>query len=120
MATKEVIIITSDLTGKDIPHDEAQRVTLAYNGEFRSLDLSAHEAASLGEALEPFMSRGRKITKDEATYRKPSTKGMGTNAEASKARKWLKANGHKVSEKGRIPADLMSVYRDSMALDNAA
>ena len=94
MASKTVV--TDDLDGSE----GATTTRIAFGDEAIDIDLTAANLAKYRKMLAPLFDVGREVTR----------KG-GNNSETTQAREWLQAHGHKVGEKGRIPEDLMAIYR---------
>jgi len=55
------VVVMDDLTGEEIPEDKAATVTLSLNGDYYELDLSEQSQAKLDKALEPFISKAKKV-----------------------------------------------------------
>ncbi|WP_239310627.1 histone-like nucleoid-structuring protein Lsr2 [Frankia sp. Cj3] len=68
-----------------------------------AIDLSEENYGKLVGFLEPFFKAG--------TVRTAAGSG---ESETTKARAWLRENGHEVNDKGRIPDDKMALYRASL------
>ena len=67
------------------------------------IDLANDNYGKLVGLLEPFFNAGTALT----------AAGSG-ESETTKARAWLRQNGHEVNDKGRIPDDKMTLYRASL------
>lgn len=127
MSRTSAITITSDLTGRSITYqsdtDAPKEVKLSLNGKSGTIDLPADELA----ALETLIASGdaselRKLITDSSTVpstskrvRKPGTSSGAAPAksaspELEKVREWGKANGFKVSDRGRIGKELTAAY----------
>lgn len=108
MAQKVQVLLVDDIDGGTA--DET--VTFALDGVSYEIDLTATHAAELRESFARWVGHGRK------TGGRSSGSGRGTAArsrrssssDATAIREWAKANGHKVSERGRISADVKAAY----------
>lgn len=108
MAQKVQVLLVDDVDGGTA--DET--VTFALDGVSYEIDLTAAHAAELRESFARWVGHGRK------TGGRSSGSGRGTAArsrrssssDATAIREWAKANGHKVSERGRISADVKAAY----------
>lgn len=91
---------------------EANTIAFAFDGKDYTIDLSDENAAAFREAVAPYVSAGHRQT---SAKRKPARKGAGTApAGNTKAiREWARENGHDISERGRIPAEIMAAYSDA-------
>lgn len=86
-----------DLDGKT---EGAETVRVQVGDQAVDIDLGKPNRDKLMELLKPYFEKGREVTR----------KGGG-DSETTRARAWLQHHGHKVGEKGRIPDDLMAIYR---------
>jgi nucleoid-associated protein Lsr2 len=77
---------------------ETHKLTL--DGRTVVIDLANDNYGKLVGLLEPFFNAG--------TVRTAAGSG---ESETTKARAWLRENGHEVNDKGRIPDDKMALYR---------
>ena len=69
-------------------------------------------AKELRDALAPFVSAGRRTQRaGRASGRSSGGKRSTVNPEVAAIRAWASDNGYKVSERGRIPADIVDAYR---------
>jgi hypothetical protein len=105
MAKKVVTIYTDDLTGKE--SDEVSAHTFSVDGVQYEIDLTPESHDQLLEALNPFMQNGRKVGRG----RGGRAKQLAAPSEDTAAiRAWAKEHGYKVSERGRVPADVREAY----------
>ncbi|KQR25778.1 histone-like nucleoid-structuring protein Lsr2 [Microbacterium sp. Leaf151] len=101
MATRTYTSITDDIDGSE----DASPVTFAFDGTSYSIDLSARNRKKLEDALALFIEHGTR----DGTSGKRTPKGSPTwNREELKA--WAKENGHKVSDRGRVPQAIVDAY----------
>jgi len=108
MAQRVNIVLDDDLDGG--PADET--VTFALDGVTYEIDLSSANAAALRDALAPYVGHGRRAGGRRASS---SSRGSATRSSAGKrdladVREWARQNGHKVSERGRISAEVQAAY----------
>ncbi|HVQ17904.1 MAG TPA: Lsr2 family protein [Actinomycetes bacterium] len=102
MARKVQVFLVDDIDGAAA--DET--VTFALDGVAYEIDLSAANANRLRNSFAPFVGTARKVTR--STAKRPRSSGN-----ASQIRAWAKGQGITVSERGRIPADLVAKYEAS-------
>jgi hypothetical protein len=94
----------------DIDGGEADgTVKFGYSGTEYEIDLSKKNADKLAKVLQPYIGAARRVG---ASSRRG---GRGTAARASRhdqsaVREWARSQGLKVSDRGRIPADILSSY----------
>lgn len=114
MATKQTITLVDDLTGKDIPHGNAESVTFALDGVTYEIDLTTENATKLRDALAPFTSKARRIGRAGKSTR-PGTSGAGAGVDPAAVRAWAASNGVEVSPRGRIAKDVVRQFLDAQA-----
>jgi hypothetical protein len=114
MARRIVHQLVDDLDGTILEVGEGETVLFSLDGVAYEIDLTAGNAAALRDALAPYVDAGRSVSSRGGT-------GGGASAAARKRRRtgqqdysavreWAKANGHKVSERGRVPASVLDAY----------
>jgi hypothetical protein len=107
VAQRTQVILEDDLDGGSAD----QTVRFGINGVTYEIDLSRANAAKLDVALEPFIKAGRRISGGRSTPKRTAATNTKTDPEQLKAiRAWAKDNGRKVSDRGRISADIVSAY----------
>ncbi len=106
MAQRVQIILEDDYDGGTAE----ETVTFALDGAEYEIDLSSKNATGLREALAPWVAHARKI----GGRRKRATKA-GNSASTSDIRAWALANGHDVSSRGRVSADVREAYEKAHA-----
>ncbi len=103
MAQKMQILYTDDLDGSEADGT----VRFGYDGTEYEIDLSKKNGEKLVKALTPFIESGRRVPAQRA--------GRGvrrvTRHDQSDIRAWARAQGIKVSDRGRIPADVINQYQ---------
>jgi hypothetical protein len=93
----------------DIDGSEAEgTVTFAFDGVDYELDLSARNRDQLLKAFGPYVEAGRKISA-RSSSRRPAMPAAKRH-DQSAVREWARAQGMKVSDRGRIPADVLAQY----------
>ena len=103
MAQKVQVVLVDDVDGGTA--DET--VSFALDGVAYQIDLSAANAASLREALAPWVGHARRAGRSAAGRRAPRASKSGNSSEI---RAWAKAQGLEVNERGRVPAGIVAMY----------
>ena len=106
MAQRVQIILEDDYDGGSA--DET--VSFGLDGAEYEIDLSSKNATGLRDALAPWVAHARKI----GGRRKRCTKAAGS-ASTSDIRAWALANGHDVSSRGRVSAEVREAYEKAHA-----
>lgn len=109
MATETITRLIDDLDG-----NEAERtVTFAWDGRVYEIDLSKKNIAAFEKTMKPYLVAARNAR--PATARS-SARGRSTSGSAQRRRdlqtirEWARANGHEVSDRGRVPASIVEAY----------
>lgn len=104
MAQRRIVELIDDLDETLIEDGGTQTFTL--NGTAYEIDLTSANAEKLRAALAPFIAAGRRV-RQTPTQRSSSRPNEDLNA----IRQWARENGHTVSDRGRIAADIVAAYR---------
>jgi hypothetical protein len=108
MAKTVNVVVTDDLDGAP----QAETVAFAYNGQAYEIDLGQKNRAKLEKSLQPFMDAGRRSTQPRTVK---TVRGNSAKVDRTAVRAWATAQGLKVSERGRISAEIMSKYEAAHA-----
>jgi Lsr2 len=106
MAQKTVVTVVCDL-----PHDGeiegSETVSFAFDGAAYEIDVCSAHAKELHDTFAPYTERSRRVS--GSGRRRKSRSGPGRER-SSDIRAWARQRGHKVSDRGRIPASIISDY----------
>lgn len=95
-----------DIDGSDLG-DKANTLSFAFEGKEYSIDLSDENADTFRQLMSTYIEAGHRITGNKTkTTRKTKTSPGDTKA----VREWARAQGYTVSDRGRIPAEVMDAY----------
>ncbi|MGC4760029.1 histone-like nucleoid-structuring protein Lsr2 [Micromonospora trifolii] len=113
MARKVITVLTDDLDG-----GKADRtVEFSLDGVAYTIDVSDENAGVLRKTLDPYINAGRRIgrgpVESARSVRRPGRPaGAGMDREQNRAiREWAVKNGYKISERGRIPVEVVEAYK---------
>lgn len=106
MARKNVTIVIDDLTGKELTAGSAETVRFSLDGIGYELDTDSKSAEKLRASLLPFVSAGRRVSVSGAH----KARQVKTAASPTAVRAWAAAHGVAVSDRGRIPAGVLSQF----------
>jgi hypothetical protein len=118
MAQKVQVLLVDDVDGGTAE----ETVTFALDGVSYEIDLTAEHAAELRESFSRWVGHARKTGSGSrgggrqqrsggnggSTSARRS--GSGSGGDATAIREWARANGHEVSERGRISAEVRKAY----------
>lgn len=123
MATMTTVTLVDDLDGTEAE----ESVSFALDGANYEIDLSEENATRLRDALAVFVANARRIDGGRRGSRSRS-RGAAPSGKAAKAprsapdreqtaaiREWARANGHEVSERGRLSAAVLQAFEEAHA-----
>jgi hypothetical protein len=127
VAQKTIVTLIDDLTGEEA--EDITTVEFALEGVTYEIDLADDNAAKLRDNLSRYVAAARKTS-----GRRPGNRGAdrstgrgngaasrsGYNRETLRAiREWAKQNGHSVSDRGRLPLNVVTAWEaDHQAVKN--
>ena len=103
MAQKVQVLLVDDLDGSQA--DET--LTFGLDGVSYEIDLSSGNAGKLRNELAQYVEHSRKAN---APARRRRTRSGAGREQSARIREWAKQHGKKISERGRIPADILAEY----------
>ncbi|MEZ5209913.1 Lsr2 family protein [Gordonia sp. (in: high G+C Gram-positive bacteria)] len=103
MAKRTKIQIVDDIDGAEL--DDYETVRWSLDGKSYEFDTSPEHAAEFRDAVATYVAASRVIG-GRSTRRASAAKSADTRA----IRAWASENGHSVSDRGRIPADIIAAY----------
>ncbi|MGX1856601.1 histone-like nucleoid-structuring protein Lsr2 [Dietzia sp. NPDC055340] len=108
MAQQFQVQYIDDLDGSDLG-SVANTISFSFDGREYSIDLSDENADKFREVMAPYVENGHRVT---GTKAKPARKSASrsSSGETKAIREWARSNGYDVSDRGRIPADIMDAY----------
>ena len=104
MAQKITVALEDDLDGG--PADETVRFGLG--GTDYEIDLSTKNANAFRRQLAPFIEHARRTGRGQ---RRRTGRTVSSRERSADIRAWAKDQGITVSERGRIPADVVAQYQ---------
>ncbi|MGH8774249.1 MAG: histone-like nucleoid-structuring protein Lsr2 [Jiangellaceae bacterium] len=102
MAQKVQVILVDDIDGGTAE----ETVSFSLDGISYELDLSRKNAAKLRDTLAPYVGSGRRVSRRGRGRGRAGGRGTDTQA----IRLWARDQGLKVSDRGRVPADILAKY----------
>jgi hypothetical protein len=111
MVQKTVVTVVCDL-----PHDTevegTETVSFSFDGTAYEIDVCTSHAKELHDKFSGYADSARKVSGGAAARRRKPRTGPGRER-SSEMRAWARQRGHKVSERGRIPASIIQEYEAS-------
>lgn len=114
MAIRTTTVLVDDIDGTEIETGKGETVRFALDGTQYEIDLTDAHAAELRGALADYVKRARRAGAARAGATR-GTSRRGRNGDTAAIRGWLRAHGHEIGDRGRIPANLLEEYRKANA-----
>ncbi|MEV7767858.1 Lsr2 family protein [Microbacterium sp. NPDC086615] len=114
MATRQIAQVIDDLDGTTLDEGEGKQITFSVEGRSYEIDLSEKNADRFYAALAPYVDAARPIgspSRSGSPRRSRATSTLDLNA----IREWARANGHTVSDRGRVAASIVDEYKAANA-----
>ena len=113
MAQKVQVLLVDDIDGGTAE----ETVTFSLDGVAYEIDLTADHAAELRESFSRWVGHARKTGSGSRSSGRQTRgggqsrrSGSSSSGDATAIREWARENGHEVSERGRISADVRAAY----------
>jgi hypothetical protein len=108
MAQKITVVLEDDIDGGPA----SETVLFSLDGVAYEIDLNEANAARLRDTLAQYVGPARR-TGGRSTSGRARGRGRGRHNRTAEIRAWARENGHKVNERGRVPADIVAAYEKS-------
>ena len=110
MAKQTTVTLVDDLDGSEAE----EQVSFAVDGRSYEIDLSAANSARLRDVLDPFISAARRSGGRRGSTAAAPAARPSTDREQNQAiREWAQQQGMKISERGRIPSNVLEAYHQN-------
>ncbi|MDQ1084694.1 MULTISPECIES: Lsr2 family protein [Microbacterium] len=110
MATKHIAQLIDDLDGTVIDNGEGKQITFSIEGRAYEIDLSDTNADKFYKALTPYVDAARSVKTGPSTRASQSSRPK-SDVDLAAVREWARANGHTVSDRGRVPGTVIDAYK---------
>lgn len=107
MAQKVSVTYACDYDNKEIPQGEQRSLTFGLDGQDYEIDLCAKHSERFRDVVGGFAKHARKQVARGAKRRRRTAANRRRSAEI---RAWAKKNGIPVSDRGRIPAHVLTGF----------
>lgn len=103
MAQRTQVLYVDDIDGSEAEGT----VRFGFGGTEYEIDLNKKHSDELAKALGPFIAAARKVS----SGRRPGRTARAARHNQSDVRAWAREQGIKISDRGRIPADVLAKYQ---------
>ncbi|WP_181698946.1 Lsr2 family protein [Nocardia sp. GTS18] len=111
MARKVVVTLIDDFDGTS---SAEETVNFELDGAAYEIDLSSTNATKLRETFDQWLPYARRVGRIKTSAGRASTPGTAAASsrrnDLAAIRDWARKNGHTVSDRGRVSADLIAAY----------
>lgn len=116
MAQRIVTVLTDDLDHTEAEDVTTYRIADPEDGTLYEIDLSNKNAKALKAALDKLLPVARKVplhaqpTARTRTGKVAVASAHRSRQDLSSVREWARSNGYELSDRGRIPGNIMEAY----------
>jgi hypothetical protein len=117
VAQRTVVQLTDDLDGKAIPDGKGETVRFGLDSQDYEIDLGEKNAKALREVVAKYVSAGRRVGGGSrgGRPRGSATATRTRDYDPKAVRAWAEAQGLEVSQRGRVPSDLVTKFQEANA-----
>lgn len=121
MAKETIVRLRDDITGETVEEGHGESIRFSVNDVEYEIDLSDKNAADFHKALAKYIEHAAEVEAEPAAparVSRPRTSSAATKStkadkeQLAAMREWLRANGHQVSDRGRIAQNLQDIYNE--------
>lgn len=109
MAQRVNVVLVDDIDDSAA----AETVTFGLDGITYEIDLNEGHAAELRDALAVWVGHGRRLGGARKRGNRTATKRTSVGSDSGTIREWARANGHTVSDRGRIRSDIIEAFNQA-------
>ena len=106
MAQRTKVFLIDDLDGTKIPAGRGGTVSFALDGKTYEIDLNTKNSNALRRISAPYVQAGRPVQSN----RRAKIKRTQVGADAATIKKWARANGYEVKDRGRVPGQIRVAF----------
>jgi hypothetical protein len=114
MAQRTIVQLTDDLDGKPIPDGKGETIRFSLDRTDYEIDLADKNAKALRDTFAKYVSAARR-TGTRRPGRSRRRAGTARDYEPKAVRAWAESQGIQVSQRGRVPADLVAKFQAANA-----
>jgi hypothetical protein len=107
VAQKISVTFACDYDSKEIPEGEHLTRAFSLDGRDYEIDLCERHSQKFDEVIGRYAERARKVS---SRFGRPKRRTAAHRQRSADIRAWAKHSGMEVSDRGRIPADVIAKY----------
>jgi hypothetical protein len=114
MGQRIEVVLTCDLHDGEVPAEET--VTFAVDGTTYAFELCAEHLQEFRDTVGRYVGAARRADQPRRGRRRPAeagapaSKGRRSATDLSEVRSWARSQGYKVSDRGRISAEVQEAF----------
>jgi hypothetical protein len=113
MAQRTIVQLTDDLDGKPIPDGKGETIRFSLDRTDYEIDLADRNAKALRDTFARYVSAARRTGAGTRSGGRSRARRAGTTRDYDPraVRAWAESEGIQVSQRGRVPADLVARFQ---------
>ena len=115
MAQRTIVQLTDDLDGKPIPDGKGETIRFSLDRTDYEIDLAERNAKALRNDLAKYVAAARRasggVRSGGGRGRGRTGTGTARDYDPKAVRAWAESQGIEVSQRGRVPADLVAKFQ---------
>lgn len=113
MVQRRIVQLTDDLDGKSIPEGKGGTIRFGLDRQDYEIDLGDRNAKAMRDALRKYLEAARRAGTSRGGGGRSGRPGGGParDYDPKAVRAWATAQGIQVSQRGRVPAELVARFR---------
>jgi hypothetical protein len=117
VAQRTVVQLTDDLDGKAISEGKGETVRFGLDSQDYEIDLGEKNAQALRDVVAKYVAAGRRVGGGSrgGRPRAASSSARGRDYDPKAVRAWAEAQGLEVSQRGRVPSELVTKFQEANA-----
>ncbi len=117
MAQRTVVQLTDDLDGKAIAEGKGETVRFGVDGQDYEIDLGEKNAEALRDIVAKYVAAGRRVGGGSrgGRARTAPARTASRDYDPKAVRAWAESQGLEVSQRGRVPSDLVTKFQEANA-----
>jgi hypothetical protein len=116
VAQRTIVQLTDDLDGKAIPDGKGETIRFSIDRRDYEIDLGEKNAKAMRDVLSSYVTAARRVG-GAARGGRPSSGRSGGAAsreyDPKAVRAWAESQGLEVSQRGRVPAELVTKFQEA-------
>jgi hypothetical protein len=110
VAQKVSVTYACDYDDKEIPDGQQHSITFGLDGQEYEIDLCAKHSERFSEVVGKFTEHARKTSVKNSVGRQRRRRTAANRQRSAEIRAWAKKSGFEVSDRGRIPGNVLAGF----------